>query len=436
MLKETAVPVLLAFDESQALFGTGIQVNVDAPFSLMDWSDHLARGGIFVTATADSPYRRSLRAGHERYILHVGPLADDEVLSWFSSPQFAGIADHPDFSQDCIPEIRNLTGDIPRELVLLSSEYGAAQPGITLDKVFRLYTEARLSAYEMRYKAFAKENAVVVLVLLHSLVKFFVQIEVRSSDIPMEFLDTGLAYISEECVKPLNANAVKVFLKILKQSSAIALEKEFIHDLLNLKSDNYGHVGLAFEKLFALNMLSADGPIHLKYTDLAGNQEQRIINIRHFITLSADKPRTSWKDYPAGTLLAHSADGEARLDFIFFGGEACILFFEVTVSQDVSKEKYPKLSNDDRLDLILKSMGKWMGGTVRVSDQKTLLPPRNFKGVLEYIVVSSRISSEGNLNVGPMKEEFPWLKKMTRNDLESFFPKSQIDSICDSMNMG
>jgi hypothetical protein len=124
---------------------------------------------------------------------------------------------------------------------------------------------------------------------------------------------------------------------------------------------------LAFERLFALNLLSSGGnQITLSYYNLAGVKEQRRIQIHHFLTLSADKPKKSWKDYPAGTLVAHSKSGEARLDFIYFGGEDCVIFFEVTVAEDVSKEKNPNLSTDKRLDLIVSSISKWMGCTMRV----------------------------------------------------------------------
>ena len=176
---------------------------------------------------------------------------------------------------------------------------------------------------------------------------------------------------------------------------------------------------LRFEKLFALNLLSFGGPIILKYSDLSGTQEQIMIQIRHFITLPADKPKNSWKDYP--TSVAHCGDGEARLDFIFFGGTDCTWFFKETVAKDVSKKKFPQFRNDGRVELILASIGKWMGGMARISDQKQLLPPRDYKGVIEYVVVSSRIPSERKLRFGRMrKEEFPWLKLMDRSGLEKF----------------
>jgi hypothetical protein len=195
-------------------------------------------------------------------------------------------------------------------------------------------------------------------------------------------------------------------------------------------------VGLAFERLFGLNLLSTGGAqVILNYYNLAGVKEQRCIQIRHFLTLSADKPKKSWKDYPTGTLVAHSKAGEARLDFIYFGGEDCIIFFEVTVAADVSKEKYPNLSTDNRLELILTSVGKWMGCPMRITENKNTLEAiqqtrGSYNGSVEYMVVSSRTQAEGKLGVGPRKkEEFAWLKIMDRDGLAKIFPESHIEKL-------
>jgi hypothetical protein len=87
-----------------------------------------------------------------------------------------------------------------------------------------------------------------------------------------------------------------------------------------------------------------------------------------------------WKDNPLGTLVAHAKSGEAR-------------------------------------------MQKWFGHTVRLNKEE-LLPPRDYKGFVEYIVVSSRIDThDGILFPGNKKKEaFPWIKVMDRNDLRSFSP--------------
>jgi hypothetical protein len=243
----------------------------------------------------------------------------------------------------------------------------------------------------------------------------------------MQFLDTGLAYQLSNSIIPLNTNALKCFFKMLSFSDEKEWENERIHELKNLQSDNDAQVGLAFERLFGLNLLSK-GKVMLKFCNLDEIQEEREIEIRHFLTIPADKPKKSWKAYPVGTLVAHSKAGENRLDFIYFGGDQCVIFFEVTMAKDVTKSKYPNLSNASRLELILSSLRKWMGHSICISENAKLLPPRDFKGVIEYIVVSSRISSEGSLFnvVQRKKDEFPWIKVMTREGLKSFFPDSHI----------
>ena len=433
ILIENDVEVILAFDESQALFENEFNPLKKSPFFIIDWASYFTRGCVFVTATADSPYRRTLRAGHERYILNVGPLSDEEVESWFQSQQFANISKHPDFTEEFIPEIRSLTGDVPRELVLLSEEFGGRK--ISLRETIEEYSSSRRSAFEARFKVIAKEYPEDVSKYLKALMKFFIQVEVAEYNIPLEFLDTGLAYIDLRFAVALNTNALKSFFKILNESDEQQWNNEVLHELKNLESNNASQVGLAFERLFGLNLLSTGGAaITLNYYNLAGIKEERDIHIRHFITLSADKPKKSWRDYPVGTLVAHSKAGEARLDFIYFGGEQCVIFFEVTVAQDVSKEKYPHLANDSRLNLIIEAMSKWMGGKIRISDQKALMPHRDFKGVVEYVVVSSRVSGEGKLTAGSMKiEEFPWLKIMDRDGLAKFFPETHVEKLRASM---
>ncbi|KAI3656092.1 hypothetical protein MP638_004405 [Amoeboaphelidium occidentale] len=435
ILLENEVEVILAFDESQALFENGVKPLTDPPFSLVDWSDYFNRGCVFVTATADSPYRRTLRAGHERYILNVGALLDDEVNAWFQTQQFANIAKHPDYNEEFIAEIRSITGDIPRELVLLSEEYGTRRD-LKLGAILNLYMDKRQAAFEGRFAEFETKYPSLIQQVLGSLVKFFIQVHVNVRDIDLRFFDTGLAYEDGGRVLPLNSNATSVFFKVLMLKEAGEWNNEVLNELKNLESDNMSQVGLAFEKLFGLNLLSSAGNgITLKYYNLANIEEQRSIQIRNFITLSADNPKRSWKDYSVGTLVAHSGAGEKRLDFIFFGGQKYVLFFEVTVSEDVSKAKYPRLNNSSRLDLILSSIGKWMGGTCRISATKELMPPRDYKGAVEYIVVSSRTKDEGKLTAGAKKiGEFPWLKIMDRNGLANFFPDIHTKKLRESMS--
>ncbi|KAI3653510.1 hypothetical protein MP228_001457 [Amoeboaphelidium protococcarum] len=435
ILREKDVEVILAFDETQALFGNGVNPLIDPPFSLIDWSRNFKRGCVFVTATADSSFRRALRAGHERYVLNVGSLTDAEVASWFDSPQFANVVNQPDFTEEYIAEIRSLTGDIPRELVMLSDEQ-RRKGDISLSALLEHFADSRQAEFEGRFIEFQTKYPQLIQPVLDSLVKFFVTVHVRLRDIDLRFFDIGLAYDGGCRVLPLSSNAIDVFFKMLFLiGDGAAWSNETVHELRNLDSDNASQVGLAFERLYALNLLQFRGPITLNYSDLSGIREQRVMQIRHFLTIPADQPKKSWKDYPVGTLVAHSANGEARLDFIFFGGTDFTLFFEVTVAVDVSKAKYPLLSNQGRVELILSSIGKWMGGTARISDQKQLISPRNYPGVIEYIVVSSRLPSEGKLSVGQMKKyEFSWLKLMDRQDLRTFFPDTHIQKIATTMS--
>jgi Mitochondrial ribosomal death-associated protein 3 len=434
ILREVDVPVLLAFDESQALFENGINMKDAAPFSLIDWSSYYERGCVFVTATADSPYRRSIRSGHERHIRNTGCLLDDEFSLWIKTCQFDKILKHPQFNVEYLPEIISVTGNIPRELVLLNEEF--CDPTMSFNQVLEDYCDSRQSAYEERYRDMAKQYPDDVKSYLRAFVKFFTQIKVNKHDIPVTFLDTGLAYINDKFVVPLNSNALKCFFKILTISDNMTLEHELLNELHDLTSDLPAKVGYAFEKLFGLNLLYHTGNIVLKYQSISAPAKQtRIIQVRHFLTLDANKPRKSWKDYPLGTLVAHSKSGEARMDFIYFGGSDCVLFFELTVAEDVCSKKYPKLNDDSRLKLILDRVSKWLGCQVRANKDE-LLPPRDYKGVLEYIVVSSRVDDEdGVLFPGNKKKEaFSWIKVMDRNDLSSFFPESHIEKLASLTN--
>jgi hypothetical protein len=302
---------------------------------------------------------------------------------------------------------------------------------MSFNEVLEDYCNSRQSAYEQRYREMAKQYPDDVQSYLKAFVMFFTQIKVNKQDMPVSFLDTGLAYISGKLVVPLNSNALKSFFKILTNSGNLTWEHASLNELHDLTSDLPAKVGYAFEKLFGLNLLFHKGDIMLKYQSISETAKQtRIIQVRHFLTLDAQKPRKSWKDYPTGTLVAHSKSGETRMDFIYFGGCDCVLFFELTVAEDVCSKKYPKLNDESRLKLILDRISKWLGCRVRANKEE-LLPPRDYKGVVEYIVVSSRVDDEdGILYPGNKKKEaFPWVKVMDRNDLRSFFPRYHIEKL-------
>jgi hypothetical protein len=85
---------------------------------------NLKYGCVFITGASESKYRETLLGGYEKFILNIESLTDDEVKTWFEMPQFANIARHTEFYEDIIPEIRFITGDIPRELVMLNERFG------------------------------------------------------------------------------------------------------------------------------------------------------------------------------------------------------------------------------------------------------------------------------------------------------------------------
>jgi hypothetical protein len=140
---------------------------------------------------------------------------------------------------------------------------------------------------------------------------------VKKHDIPMEFLDTGLMYIRENSIVPLNSNALKCFLQILKNSNEQILEFEIRKDLQDLTSDLPAKVGSAFEKLFGWNLLFHRGrDIVLKYQSCIDTTTTKIctIQICHFLTMDGNTPTgKSWKDYPSKTLVAYSKGQEFHL---------------------------------------------------------------------------------------------------------------------------
>jgi hypothetical protein len=74
-------------------------------------------------------------------------------------------------------------------------------------------------------------------------------------------------------------------------------------------------------------------------------------------------------------------------------------------------------------------MSKWFGHTVRV-DKEELLPLHDYKGAVDYIIVSFRTKDDGFLDVGNRKKQtFPWVKVMNRTDLKSVFPHSNIERL-------
>jgi hypothetical protein len=299
----------------------------------------------------DSPYCRALNSVHDRYGLDTGCRTDDEVMAWFKTPQCAKLLNHHKFNENSIPEVRSVTGDVPRELIILSEEY--CQSNIPRQKIMDEYCRKRQAKYGKRYQFIATKYPQNFGKYLKALMKFFIQVQVPEAEIPPEFWDTGLSYADNGFEVALNTNAVKCFFKLLTESNENMWDNEIFDELKNLESDNASQVGLALGKMFGLNMLLSGGNgITLKYYNLEMIEAQRSSQIRHFMKLSADKLKRSWKDYPVGTLVAHFGAGEKRLDFIFFAGEECVLFFEVTVAKGVSDAKYPEIKNCSRLDLL------------------------------------------------------------------------------------
>jgi hypothetical protein len=120
----------------------------------------------------------------------------DEFALWIQTDQFDKIVKHPDFTVKYLPEIQIVTGNIPRELVLLSEEYG--DDTISFHEVLQNYDNSRQDAYMKRYQGMTMRYPKNIQSYLRALVKFFTQITVKKHDIPMEFLDTSLMYIFDQ----------------------------------------------------------------------------------------------------------------------------------------------------------------------------------------------------------------------------------------------
>ena len=121
---EAGTKVLLAFNESQAILRKGDLIDPE-PFSIIDWSTRYEQGCVFVTAIADSPYRRTIQSGYGSSIFNVGCLSDKD----FSVAQYSAIRQHREFNDDYIPELRSITGLSPRELVTWNKTFANMEAG-------------------------------------------------------------------------------------------------------------------------------------------------------------------------------------------------------------------------------------------------------------------------------------------------------------------
>ena len=84
---------------------------------------------------------------------------------------------NPEFDIEYLSEITSVTGNIPRELVLLNEEY--CDPTMSFKKVLEYYFSSRQSAYEERYRAMARQHPDDVKSYLSAFVKFFTQIKMK-----------------------------------------------------------------------------------------------------------------------------------------------------------------------------------------------------------------------------------------------------------------
>jgi hypothetical protein len=213
LLGENDVEVLFALDDAQDLFESHENLLNTPPFTLINQLDNLKKGCVFVTGISETQYHCNLRVGHEQHTLNIESLTDDEVKTWFEMPQFANIAHHTQFNEDIIPEIRFITGDIPRELVMLNERSGQCNHS-TLNEIFEKFSSDRMRFYELWFYRLTKDYLDMPQVY-RSLIKFFTDVYITKDDIDLKLFETGLVCINEGRVTPLNSNVSKVFFKIL-----------------------------------------------------------------------------------------------------------------------------------------------------------------------------------------------------------------------------
>ncbi|KAI3661191.1 hypothetical protein MP638_005628 [Amoeboaphelidium occidentale] len=253
LLEENDVEVLVAIDDSQELFESHENLLNTPPFTMINRLENLKKGCVFVTGISETQYRCNLGGGYEQNKLIIGCLSDDEVKTWFEMPQFANIAKHPEFNEDIIPEIRFITGDSPRELVMLNDRFGQCNDS-TLNEIFRTFSSDRMHFYELWFNRLTKGYPDMPQVY-RSLIKFFTEVYITKDDIYLKLFETGLVCINEGRVTPLNSNVSKVFFKILNLSERAELDLAVQEELKQLetgdKSKNWGginqHRKISFE---------------------------------------------------------------------------------------------------------------------------------------------------------------------------------------------
>lgn len=188
---------------------------------------------------------------------------------------------------------------------------------------------------------------------------------------------------------PLNSIALLCFFKYLSENKAV-LKQEIVKSIKDLKSDIPSKSVCAFAKFFGLNLIyRKDVVLNFHSSSPEKSSQQRIIDVKYFQTFSGENPRNSWKEYPAKTLAAHLIDEEGKIDFIYFGGHECVLFFELIVTKRVCTSIFQKLDDTSRLEMILNMISRWFGFTVS-NGAKEVLSSKDYLGDVEYIIVSSQ----------------------------------------------
>ena len=463
-------PILLVFDEVNAICGEGDgQFLKSEPWNITDFGvPSLRHGALLVSGTTDSDFVLSIPAGYDRKCVYsVTEFEPEETELLLNTELGAPLKRIREFEACLWHEIDDACCNMPRDLMgfstrlrHLSSRIDNLPPKDLLEKRSSHDTDEGPARKRLKLDISAaiqekkKENQAYHLRLFQHVItrdqqkytnifeenlfewceKYFLENEL---DYNLEILRAPNFIISSTGMRPTTVDASRAYFEWFLEKCKGRTLSSVAHNLATICNEhaNGGERGNAFERFLSSRLTlcgNSDG-FALEYRLLAENHKYSVpFRVRNRLFAKADSPPNDFRNYPQDTLLTHTAKdgGETRVDMIYYGTDD-VIYIEATVGNYRSTKLPSGRSAEDRVEKILLSVKKWLGGDVydvKINERSSGLsisytksyPSRNNSGRrslprVHYMVVTTCPASlQPALKRG---EEYKWIKVCFLEDL-------------------
>ena len=389
-------PVLLVFDEVNALWDSDRNFFADEPWRITDFATpHLDNGALLVSGTTDSEFQGTIPAGYDRECVYcVGEFDPEETELMLKTRLGRPMKRIRDFDERLWHEIFDACGNIPRELrgfAKCLKDFSSRIEAAVNDEPARKKLKVDISSAikDRREDNHAHHYQSVIYVIKKDQKEnistfndaffawcrnYFLENELHGR---LEILRVPNFVVSNSTMRPTTADASRAYFDwfLDECSKRPDAELDSVARSLDIISTEESDVngserGHAFERYLSskLTLCGNKGGFRLNYHRLNETPTQChsfLFQVTNRVYAKADSPPKNFRNYPAGTFLTHvdRDGGQARVDMILYsGGE--VIFIEATVG-NYRATKLPTMEDDKgRATKIRSAVCKWLGKDV------------------------------------------------------------------------